>query len=104
MNVITSTEGFSVRVLGRTGMRYVEGSRSVGIDSEVLATPGAMMMNPASMRVQEGPDSEPVTSGEQQRVVENVTRALQARVYELQVAGPFDWRSVALRRPKPLDG
>jgi hypothetical protein len=32
-NVIESTEGFSVKVLGRTGMRYTEGTRSVWIDS-----------------------------------------------------------------------
>jgi hypothetical protein len=34
-NVIESSQGFSVRVLGRTGMRYTEGCRSVEIDSEV---------------------------------------------------------------------
>lgn len=103
-NVITSTEGFSVRVLGRTGMRYIEGRRSVWIDSEVLATPGAIMLNPSSMRAWQGPDTEPVTAGERERVVENVRRAFQVCGYELDVAEPFDWNSVPLRRPKPLDG
>jgi hypothetical protein len=43
-NVIETSTGFTVRVLGRTGMRYVEGGRSVRIDSEVLARPGAIAM------------------------------------------------------------
>jgi hypothetical protein len=33
VNVIESTEGFSIRVLGRTGLRYTEGARSVWIEN-----------------------------------------------------------------------
>jgi hypothetical protein len=49
-NVIESSTGFSVRVLGRTGMRYTEGERSVWIDSEVLAAAWrcGRPINPAS--------------------------------------------------------
>jgi hypothetical protein len=35
-NVIESDEGFSVEVLGRTGLLYTEGARSLQIDSEIL--------------------------------------------------------------------
>jgi hypothetical protein len=46
-NLIESSAGFSVRVLGRTGMRYIEGGRSVWIDSEVLGKPGAIALHKA---------------------------------------------------------
>ncbi len=36
-NVVESDEGLSVEVLGRTGLRYVEGDRVLLLDSEVLA-------------------------------------------------------------------
>lgn len=47
-NVIESSAGFSVRVLGQTGMRYTEGCRSVEIDS---ATKPEVAMFIGSIRV-----------------------------------------------------
>jgi hypothetical protein len=37
VNVIESSEGFAVEVLGRTGLRYTEIGRDLFVDSEVLA-------------------------------------------------------------------
>lgn len=37
VNVIESDEGFSVEVLGRTGLTYTEGGESLFVDSEVLS-------------------------------------------------------------------
>lgn len=102
-NVITSTAGFSVRVLGRTGMRYSEGERSVWIDSEVLAAPRSMIMAPQSMRAWEGPDPEPVSDEDRGRITANIRRAFESCGYTLKVAEPFDWDSVAIRRPRPRD-
>lgn len=100
-NVIESSAGFSVRVLGRTGMRYQEGDRSVWIDSEVLATPRAIAMFSPSIRVWESPDDPgPVSDAERDRIVANCQRAFAACGYALEVAGPFDWDSVAMRRPE----
>jgi hypothetical protein len=48
-NVITSSQGFSVEVLGRTGLRYTEGARSAWIDSEVLARPKAIAISKVSV-------------------------------------------------------
>lgn len=98
-NVIASTEGFQVRVLGRVGMRYTEGERSVRINSEVLAVPNAIAMLTPSIRVWEGPDPEPVAAADRDRIVENIKRAFDACGYHLRVQGPFDWDSVAIRRP-----
>jgi hypothetical protein len=42
-NQIVSSDGFSVRVLGRTGIEYQEEARIAFIDSEVLASPGMVI-------------------------------------------------------------
>ena len=100
-NVIESTSGFSVRVLGMMGMRYTEGLRSVRIDSEVggTSTPTIAMFKD-SIRVWEAPDyPEPVTDADRDRIVANIQRAFHACGYELHVQEPFDWSSVALRPP-----
>jgi len=98
-NVIASTEGFSVKVLGRTGMRYTEGTRSVWIDSEVLARPRAVAMAKGTIRFWEGPEPDVVSEKDRDRIANNVKRAFEACGYELQVHEPFDWTSVALRPP-----
>ena len=96
-NLIASSSGFSVRVLGRTGMRYIEGPRSVWIDSEVLAQPGSIVIFEPSIRVWESPDDPgPVTDHDRSQIVQNIKRAFDACGYNLQVNGPFDWSSVAL--------
>jgi hypothetical protein len=84
-NVIESTEGFSVKVLGQTGMRYTEGTRSVWIDSEVLAKPRAIAMLKETIRFWEGPEPEEISEKERDRIANNVKRAFEACGYELQV-------------------
>jgi len=37
VNLIASDEGFSIEVLGRTGIEYREGERAMIVDAEVLA-------------------------------------------------------------------
>jgi hypothetical protein len=98
-NVIESSTGFAVRVLGRTGLRYTEGARSVWIDSEVLAQPGAIAMSKDSIRTWEGPEHGAVSATERDQIVGNIKRAFVACGYELQVQEPFDWATVAMRPP-----
>lgn len=100
-NVIESSAGFAVRVLGRTGMRYTEGCRSVEIDSEVggTSTPEIAMFKD-SIRVWRSPDyPEPVTDSDRDRIVANIRRAFEACGRQLIIQEPFDWSSVAIRRP-----
>ena len=100
-NVVESSAGFSARVLGRTGMRYTEGVRSVEIDSEVGHTSGPVIaMFIGSIRVWETPDyPEPVTGADRDKIVANIQRAFHACGWGLHVQEPLDWSSVALRRP-----
>jgi len=98
-NLIESTAGFSVTVLGRTGLRYTEDDRSVWIDSEVLAKPRAMALFKDSIKTWEGEHAEPVSGADRDRIASNVKRAFEGCGYELQVQEPFDWTSVAMRPP-----
>ena len=103
-NVIESSAGFSIRVLGRTGMRYSRGARSIWIDSEVLARPKAMAMAKGSIRFWEGDAPGEVTKSERDEIADDIRRAFEACGYELEIHEPFDWDSVALRRPKRPSG
>ena len=100
-NVIESSAGFSVRMLGRTGMRYTEGCRSIEIDSEVGgASQPVVAMFKSSIRVWKTPDyPEPVTDSDRDRIVANIRRAFDACGRGLHIQEPFDWSSMAIRRP-----
>ena len=90
-NVIESSIGFSVRVLGRTGLRYVEGHRSVCIDSEVLAKPRAIALFKDSIRAWEGPDG-PEQLNDEDRDSSRFMQILTGCDYpELRARPPFLW-------------
>ena len=90
-NFIESSSGFSVRILGLTGMRYSEGRRSVWIDSEDLAT-GAMALFKDSIKTWEGEGGErAVSAADRDRIVANIKRAFESCGYELVVQSDFEW-------------
>jgi hypothetical protein len=91
-NVIESSAGFSVRVLGRTGLQYIEGDRSIQIDSEVLARPGAIALFRDSIRTWDSPRPEQVDATDRDRIAGNIKRAFESCGYELEVHADFDWR------------
>ncbi len=85
-NLIESTSGFAVEVLGRTGMRYTEGGRSLFVDSEVLAKPGAMALYSSSIKAWDAPhENEAITDDDRSRIIDNIGRAFASKGYELEV-------------------
>lgn len=69
---ITSSEGFKVRSLGRSGMEYVSDSGTLAIDAETLATRGFVIYTrdlPADLR---------------DRVVADVTRAWRWAGFDIE--------------------
>jgi hypothetical protein len=82
-NVIASDDGFSVEVLGRTGVRYVERGRTMTIDSEVLAGPSGLVIYTDS--INKWDDGETVDDVTRQRIVENARAAFRFRGLEIQV-------------------
>jgi hypothetical protein len=85
-SVIESDRGFSVEVLGRTGLRYVEGERSLHIDSEVLAGPSGVAVYSASIRNWSPPNTdEPIDGETKARIIENLRAAFRLRGFEIDV-------------------
>lgn len=84
-NLVESDSGFSVEVLGRVGMRYTEHGRTAFVDSEVLATPGAMLMYSSSIERWEPPhEGEALEAIDKSRIIENIKLAFQSQNWDLQ--------------------
>jgi hypothetical protein len=85
-NVIESDEGFSVEVLGRTGVRYTEGARTLLVDSEVLMTPAGLVLYPSSISTWDAPaDGDAIDDKTRRTIVDNIRRAFRFRGLEIAV-------------------
>jgi Immunity protein 74 len=77
INVVASDEGFSVEVLGRTGIEYREGSKSAFVDSEVLVTGHGIAVFKDSIKRWRPPhDKELISTEERRRILDNIRRAI----------------------------
>lgn len=76
VNVIESDSGFSVEVLGRTGMLYCEHGRKMKIDSEVLMGTKAMVIYIYSISKWLSPhEAELVDENTRQHIINNIRDA-----------------------------
>jgi hypothetical protein len=91
-NLIESSAGFSVRILGRTGMRYAEAGRSVWIDSEVLGKPRAVALFKDSIKTWEGDNPGQVSDSDRDRIAVNIKCAFEFCGYELEAHTDFERR------------
>jgi hypothetical protein len=93
VNVIESSEGFTVEVLGRTGLRYQEVGRDLFVDSEVLAADFGLLVIANSIQNWGSPrrSSSTMERANRVRIIENIQRAFasQGQCVEIQ---PEDWR------------
>jgi hypothetical protein len=89
-NLIETRAGYSVEVLGRTGLRYNESHQTIFIDSEVLAVPQTIAVNAASIKRWDPPhDGEPIHDQDRTRIIENIRRAFDSKGWILRVTWPF---------------
>ena len=85
-NVYESSEGFSVEVLGRTGLCYREAGRQMFVDSEVLIGPSAMAIYKDTIRKWDSPyDNVPVTDPDRHRILNNIRDAFRSQGFEIDV-------------------
>jgi hypothetical protein len=76
-NLVESDAGFSVEVLGRVGMRYREGQKSLFVDSEVLSAGHGIMILAKSIRKWDSPhDEEPIAAEKKAAIIANITQVL----------------------------
>lgn len=84
-NLIESSTGYTVEVLGMTGIRYTEGDAAYFVDSELLAPPGAIAVFASSVRRWDDPPGASVGEQERQRILENILRAFEFKGYDAHV-------------------
>jgi len=89
-NLIESDDGFSVEVLGRTGILYKEGEHTMLVGSEVLA-PGApvgIAVWSKSIRSWRPPyQDEHIDETERMAIINNIRRAVRFAGDDIEVIG-----------------
>ena len=85
-NLIVSSEGFSVEVIGRSQILYREAGRVLNIEAELLATPRTIALYTSSIIAWAPPhDRDELSAAERARVVDNITRAFTSQGRRLEV-------------------
>lgn len=85
-NFYLSSEGFSVEVLGRTGLHYCDRGRRMFIDSEILMPPAGIVIYKESILGWQPPHSEEVIDDEErERIVRNIVDTLGSQGVDVQV-------------------
>ena len=85
-NVYESSDGFSVEVLGFTGLCYREGAKQMFVDSEMGTGPSELSIRKSSIERWDQPhENEPVTDADRARIVENIRAAFRFQGYEIGV-------------------
>jgi hypothetical protein len=80
VNVVASDEGFSVEVLGMTGLDYSEGGKSMLVDSEILTEGHGIAVYKNSIKAWRPPhEREQLTAEDKQRIIGNICRAFDFR-------------------------
>jgi len=78
VNVIESDTGFQVELLGRTGLEYREGSKTLFVDAEILVH--GIAIYSGSIKDWKEPYSEEIISSEKkQEILSNIEKAYSWR-------------------------
>jgi hypothetical protein len=77
VNVIESDEGFSIEVLGRMGLKYIQKGRSLFINSELSAAPHDMLI--FAMSIKKWDSGEPIDENTKGTIIDNILRAFAWR-------------------------
>jgi hypothetical protein len=83
VNLIQSDEGFSVEILGRTGISYLEGNRMLFVDAEVLSGPAGLIVYSSSIANWE--DGNEIGEAKRAQIIDNIRRSFQFRGIEIQI-------------------
>jgi hypothetical protein len=85
-NLYKSSDGFSVEVLGRTGLCYREADRQMFVDSEVLTGPSGIAVYKDTIQKWDPPfDNIPVTDSDRDRILNNIRDAFRSQGFEIDV-------------------
>jgi hypothetical protein len=80
VNVFVSDEGFSVEFLGRNGIEYKKGEKSMRVDTEMLVPPHGVSIYQESIKGWRGPfESVLLTADHKNRIVDNIARVIESQ-------------------------
>ena len=85
VNVIESDEGFSVEVLGRTGLLYTDNGKSIRIDSEILSSTGIAIVKDSIRRWNPPHETEVIDDAMRNMIVDNIKRAFNYKKVQIYV-------------------
>jgi hypothetical protein len=86
VNVIESDEDFSVEVLGRMGVLYIEGFMNLLIDSEMLASSSGLVIYKNSISSWKPPfENEIIDENKRSAIVDNIRRAFRFLGLEIDI-------------------
>jgi hypothetical protein len=80
LNLIECDKGYSVEILGPTGLKYSEPGRTLDLDSETLAGPSGIILY-----TQTG-SFDGLSELEKERIINNVRAAFKFRGFDIEVA------------------
>jgi len=85
-NLYECSDGYSVEVLGQTGLAYREEGKCMFVDSEVLAPPAGILVYQDSIRDWQPPhQGQPLAEGDRSRILGNILKALESQGIDVQV-------------------
>jgi len=86
VNVVESDAGFSIEILGRTGMKYREGEKSLFVDSEVLVQGQGIAISSKSIREWDPPyTASPISPEKRDAIINNIRQAMEYQNEPLEV-------------------
>ena len=87
LNVIESENGFSVEILGRTGIEYRESSKAMFIESEILMTdvPNVAIWKDHIRAWKPPHDKEPVSEEKRTEILRHICAALKWRNTQVEI-------------------
>jgi hypothetical protein len=85
-NVIESSEGFSVEVLGRTGLEYRTDAKVIHLDSEIEAGPAGLVIFTKSSYSWTTADGSLITDEKEKReIIDNIREAFRFQGVEIAI-------------------
>jgi hypothetical protein len=79
-DVITSDEGFSIVINGPSNLRYMEGNKSLNVDTKVMDDPQKIMVH--LQNITKWNDGEPINETKKEQIIYNVDMALFWKGYK----------------------
>ena len=85
-NLIESSAGYLVEILGPSRVRYTEASRALTIPSELLLGARPFVLYASAIRAWDPPhEREQIDAARRAEIVEAIRRAVRAKGYEIEV-------------------